>query len=147
MIGTISCIKKDPKTSIDVPNEGDFIIFGNIYGACTGDCRDIYMLTKEALYKDSDELTDRLVYTFDPDTLSPSQFLLADTLWDIPNSVIMEETPREALIQQIADFDYHVSGRIAENQWSIRFDKIDSTLAPELHTYHKVLKEVIEGLR
>ncbi|WP_373055553.1 hypothetical protein [Zunongwangia sp. H14] len=50
----ISCNKDDDNIKSE---STDAVIFGEVYGMCGGDCRNLFLLNDEGLYKDADSDT------------------------------------------------------------------------------------------
>lgn len=139
-----ACTKEDARAirTIPVPESGNYLVFGNQYGACVGDCRELFLLTAENLYQDSD-IPNTAELTFNSHPLNAESFKLADTLFHLPTSLISNSVDPNAIIQQIADFDYFIQGRINGDEFKLTYDEIDSTINHELYNYSKLLKNVL----
>ena len=142
-----SCSKTEEEDmSIKIPENGDYIVFGNTYGACTGDCRTLFLLTKENLYEDSNNSALEEV-TFNSEPLSDDKRQIADTLFVLPQSLMTNSFSEEALIRNIPDFDYYIRGNVDAVEFMLRFNAIDSTIDAELYQYSLLLQKVIDDVR
>jgi len=106
----LSCTKDDGQ---NLQSEKT-IIFGEVYGLCAGDCRTLFLLTEQGIYKDSDSDTEFGKWentTFENQALSISDFEVAISLLEIPNSLLVYEG--EIGNQTLADFDYFL--QVKEN--------------------------------
>lgn len=86
-----------------------------------GDCRDLYLLTDNKLYQDSNNPAGQQV-TFNRQPRSSQMYEIADTLLNLPASLISNSLEKDVLIQSIADIDYHIRGNIdgKELQYHLR---------------------------
>ena len=57
VLSILSCSTNDDPVNPET-QKSDKVIFGGIYGMCGGDCRDLYMINKNGVYKDSDSEAD-----------------------------------------------------------------------------------------
>ena len=141
-----SCSKSEENTTIKVPVNEDFIIFGNLFGECLGDCRVLYLLTDEKLYEDSNNPRQEEV-SFNNNQLSNEKRNIADTLFVTPQSLSTNSFSNEDIIQNIADFDYFLQGKLNGVEFRLTYDEIDSTKNIELFEYSQNVKRVIEEVK
>ena len=141
-----SCSDEDTVTNIPIPIDKNYLVFGYIFGECTGDCRDLYLLTDNKLYQDSNNPAGQQV-TFNRQPRSSQMYEIADTLLNLPASLISNSLEKDVLIQSIADIDYHIRGNIDGKEFTIIYDDIDSTLNVELYRYSKTLRHVLKQIR
>ncbi|MFZ1679026.1 MAG: hypothetical protein WAT91_17215 [Saprospiraceae bacterium] len=125
----------------------DFIVFGSVYGECTGDCRDLFMITETNLYSDADQNVDLKNTLFEIDPLPSSKFEAAKSLLNAPDNLKNNSFHSDDLIDIIADFDYYIYGQVDGNIFEISFDEIDSITNPELHTYASLMGSILHLIR
>ncbi|MBT8259417.1 MAG: hypothetical protein KJO49_13140 [Bacteroidia bacterium] len=131
----------------------DQIIFGRIAGQCVGDCRELFLLTEQGLYSDSNTDTDfgDLIdvadwenTTFESNSLSNEKFELAQHLLQIPE--ILFESDDEFTEQIWADIDYFIQIKSNGNSKSFIFDKIAETADLEIIQYMEDMIDVYDLL-
>lgn len=141
-----SCSKNDDDSGIPIPSNVDYIIFGNVYGACTGDCRDLFLLTADHLYEDSNNSPSTEV-TFNDQPLAIEKFDKAKILFNLPETLLTNSVKAEDIIQIIADFDYYINGKVNDVEFKIIYDDIDSTQNLELYQYSQLVNAVINEIK
>ncbi|MGB4847197.1 MAG: hypothetical protein WBP41_04725 [Saprospiraceae bacterium] len=125
----------------------DFIVFGSVYGECTGDCRDLFMITETNLYTDADQNVDLKNTLFGTDPLPKSKFETAKSLLNAPDNLKNNSFQPADLIDIIADFDYYIYGQVDGKNFDISFDAIDSIVNPDLHAYASMMGSVLHLIR
>ncbi|AXT61909.1 hypothetical protein D1816_16620 [Aquimarina sp. AD10] len=128
-----SCNRADDSQDI-IPT--DSIIFGEIYGACVGDCRNLYLLTAQGVYGDANSNTiygDWENTTFQNQSLAMDQFDLAKPLLQIPDILLSYEF--EIGSQIISDFDYFINLRINGTSKTFVFDELKEAIPLEIKNY------------
>jgi hypothetical protein len=133
--------------NIVMPNGQDFIIFGYVYGECGGDCRDLFLITADGAFWDAGQLVELKNTEFEDTPMSDSAFIEARKMWAIPKSLRKNKVKTRDLKQFIADVDYYIYGEIANSEFEILYDAIDSTTNRELFDYSLVVAEVIRNIR
>lgn len=116
------------------------ILFGAIYGECAGDCRNLYLLTEQALYIDSntDTIFGNWEHTsFKNVALPTAKFELAKTVLDIPEGLLKSTATIEENL--IADFDYFVRIELNGKSKTWTFDEISETTDSVIKDYFKNL--------
>ncbi|PCI33234.1 MAG: hypothetical protein COB60_08070 [Flavobacteriaceae bacterium] len=124
------------------------IIFGEIYGNCAGDCRTLFLLTEEGIYKDSDSDTEFGKWehtTFENQGLAINKFELAISLLEIPNGLLVYE--REVGYQTWADFDYFLHLNVNGKTKTWIFDEVNENTNAEITAYIENLIQIIKLLR
>jgi hypothetical protein len=130
------------------------VIFGEIYGQCAGDCRNLYLLTEQGIYEDSNSDTDFGDFidnsdwentTFENQPLSMEKFELAKQLLQFPN--ILLESNDEITEQVLADFDYFIEIKTNKTSKTWVFDKIKETADIEIKQYMEDIVDVNNQLR
>ncbi|GAA3624301.1 hypothetical protein [Flavivirga jejuensis] len=125
------------------------IIFGEIYGLCAGDCRQLYLLTEQGVYTDSNkdtefgdliEISDWENTTFENQPLSIEKFDLAKQLLQIPNSVLQSND--EITKQVIADFDYFIQIKSNGIFKTFVFDEIKQTANFDVKQYFENMIDI-----
>lgn len=128
--------------------ESDGIIFGQTYGACVGDCRNLYLLTAKGIYPDSNSdivYGDWVNTTFDSQALPIGSFELANPLLTIPNELLEYED--EIGNQIIADVDFFIHIRINGISKTWLFDEIKDNMSTEIKQYIEKLTEINDQLK
>jgi hypothetical protein len=140
----LSCSNEDePKFE-----SGKTIIFGAIYGECGGDCRNLYLLTEQGIYKDSDTDTEYGNWentSFENEGLPLNKFELAKPLLEIPTGLLDSKDQIEVDI--LADFDYFI--RIEQNGKSKTWilDEVSDNTKSDFKDYFKNLIQINGQLR
>ncbi|MGB5435891.1 MAG: hypothetical protein WBM98_08370, partial [Maribacter sp.] len=119
------------------------IMFGAIYGECAGDCRTLYLLTEQAIYKDSDTDTEFGNWentSFENEALPLSKFELAKPLLEIPTGLL--DSKNKIGVDLLADFDYFI--RIEQNGKSKTwmFDEISDNAPSDFKDYFRNLIQI-----
>ena len=112
------------------------IIFGEVYGNCAGDCRNLYLLTEKELFKDSNNDTEFGNWentTFNNQPLSINDFELANSLLEIPNGLLHYED--EIGNQVLADFDYFIQLKVNGISKTWIFDEVSENVNSEIKQY------------
>ena len=125
------------------------IIFGEIYGQCAGDCRQLYLLTEQEIYTDSNkdtdfgdliEISDWENTTFENQPLSTEKFELAKQLLLIPDNLF--DLNGEITEQIIADVDYFISIKSNGISKTFIFDEIKETTDFVIKQYFEDMIEI-----
>jgi len=128
----LSCSNNDEQS----PESKKSIIFGEVYGNCAGDCRNLYLLTEQELFKDSNNDTEFGNWentTFNNQPLSIIDFELANSLLEIPNGLLDYED--EIGNQIFADFDYFIQLKVNGISKTWLFDEINENVNSEIKQY------------
>ena len=130
--------------------EGDKIIFGAVYGMCGGDCRDLYLLNNEELFKDADNNSDEWGEwsntTFE-EKLDRNKFNQAEKILDVPQSLLEQETSEDIIVQVYADFDYYLYIEKDGKYTEYIYDEINEDASPEVKAYFQEILTSYEGLK
>lgn len=138
----LSCSSNQESESIEK------IVFGEIYGHCAGDCRNLYLLTEQGIYADSNsdtEFGDWENTTFENQPLSMERFELARQLLQVPHRLL--ESNDEITEQVISDIDYYIEIKTNETSKILVFDKIKENTDLEIKQYIGDIIDVIHQLR
>lgn len=133
---------------IQEPESVESIIFGEIYGQCAGDCRNLYLLTDDGVYEDSNSDTDFGNWentTFKNQSLSTEKFELAKSLLQVPNGLL--ESNNEISEQIIADIDYFIQIKTNKTSKIWKFDKLKETTDSEIKQYIEKLIDINNQLQ
>ncbi|MEP1487209.1 MAG: hypothetical protein ABJL44_05520 [Algibacter sp.] len=146
------CNSDDDNNNFKQIEEG--IIFGEISGQCAGDCRNLFLLTDEGLFEDSNtdtfgeliELSDWENTTFKKEPLANEKFEIAKTLLTIPDSIIkLENTFLDQQIYADADFFIHIK---KDNKiQTLVFDKPHEKADNDSKLYLETLMDISLQLR
>ena len=142
---TLSCSDDDDGT-INV--EANSVIFGEVYGQCTGDCRSLFLINDTGIFADSDSDTDFGNWdntNFEEEALSDAKFQYSKGVIEVPES--LQSFEGELGSQTIADFDYFISIDIGEERKSWTFDEINDDLPSDIKSYLENVILVISELR
>lgn len=142
---TQSSCKKD--SNIIEPTGQDYIVFGDIYGLCVGDCRTLFKITSDGVYEDAGQMGPIQDTEFQSTPMSDEDFSEASRLWELPESLINNQVPQSDLLQIIADYDFYIMGSIDGSEFQITYDEIDENSNEELYDYSQIVSEVMENLR
>ena len=129
-------------------NLGTSIMFGEIYDQCAGDCRELFLLTEDAIFEDADVESDFGNFTdtvFKSESLSLDKFELSKRLLEIPEELL--EFNNEIGNQTIADFDYFVQIEIDSESKIWVFDEINNSISEEIKQYFESLIQVNNALK
>ena len=134
----LSCSNDEPKFAYSKT-----IIFGAIYGECGGDCRTLYLLTEQAIYKDSDTDTEFGNWentSFKNEILPLSKFELAKPLLEIPTGLLDSKDKIEEDL--LADFDYfvHIEQNGKSKTWI--FDEVSENAQSDFKDYFRNLIQI-----
>ena len=124
------------------------IIFGEIYGECSGDCREVFLLKNDSLYRDSNQDlggTPLPNTSFSEVPLPMSDFDSAKFLLNIPTNIPAPDD--QIFVNLIADFDYFLLIRTNTLDRTWRFDEIDESAPAEIKEYFERLIEVNDQLK
>ncbi len=139
--------KEDPEfDKIQIDKSKDFLVFGSVYGECTGDCRDLFLLMDGFLYADANSNTDLQLTVFNENPLPLDKYYLATQLESIPSFISDNEFAMTDFVQYIADFDFYVYGQREGNEFELVFDAIENQSPQELKDYALKLQEVLDEL-
>ncbi len=121
------------------------IIFGAIYGECAGDCRNLYLLTEQGIYSDtnSDTTTEYGNWentTFGNRGLSQNKFELAKPLLEIPTGLLDKED--EIVVDLVADFDYFIYIELNGKSKTWVFDEINENTEPYIKDYFNTMIQI-----
>lgn len=112
------------------------IIFGEIYGECAGDCRNLYLLTRQGVYEDTNNSVDFGNWentAFYNTPLSKEKFDLAKSLLEIPVKLVI--STNDISRQTIADFDYLISIKTQDETKIWVFDELKKNTDSEIKQY------------
>ena len=118
------------------------IIFGEIYGQCLGDCRNLFLLTEQGIYEDSNsdidfgdliEISDWENTTFNSQPLAKDKFELAQKLIEFPDNLL--QSNNEITEQIWADFDYFIQIKTNTTSKTWVFDRIKETTDSKIKQY------------
>lgn len=137
----------DKNANIVIPSGQDYIIFGYVWGECVGDCRDLFLVTADGVFRDAGLLVELKNTEFEETPMSNSAFIEASKMWAMPQSLRKNEVKAQDLTQVIADVDNYVAGKIANSEFEILYDAIDSATNRELFDYSLVVADVIRNIR
>lgn len=127
---------------------GEEIIFGEVYGQCAGDCRNLFLLTDIGIYGDSNsdsEFGNWEDTTFKNQELSLEKFDLAKSLLQIPE--IFLESNNEIGNQILADFDYFIQVKTNGESKIWVFDELKENTDSEIKNYINKLIDINNQLR
>ena len=143
LLFVFSCSNDDDILELD---EG--IIFGEVYGLCSGDCRNLFLLTENNLYEDLNKETDYGNWentSFKKQPLTNEKYELAKILLSIPNGLFELENTFED--QQIySDIDYYIHIKRGNEIQTLIFDKPHEKADNESKLYLEKLMEVYNKL-
>jgi len=142
---TLSCSDDDDGT-INV--EANSVIFGEVYGQCTGDCRSLFLINESSIHADADSDTDYGNWdatTFREEALSNAEFQMSKDVYVVPESLLNFEG--ELGSQTYADFDYYFSINVGGERRSWVFDEINDDLPSDVKSYLENVLQVISELR
>ncbi|MCF4102845.1 hypothetical protein L1I30_14295 [Gillisia sp. M10.2A] len=121
-------------------NQSNKVIFGAVYGMCGGDCRDLFMINEEDLYKDADNFSDEYGNwsntTFDQKLREEEYNKTADLL-NIPTNLLENEISQEDLVQKWADVDYYLYIEKDGISKEIILDYINEDADPAIKSYFR----------
>jgi len=146
------CSSNDNDFLVNDPTDDDFLIFGYILGECVLDCSELHLLTSNSLYRDSDSLYvnsgDRVAdIILHGELLTNEEFEIAEVLWALPESLVLNDVGDHALLNTIMDVDLLLNGSLGENEFNILYDEIDPDENEDLYNYNIVLQNVLEQLQ
>lgn len=139
----LSCSSDDNQESESIVE----IVFGEVYGQCAGDCRSLYLLTEQEIYKDSNNDTEFGNWentTFENQALPIINFELANSLLNIPNGLL--EYEGEIGIQTLADFDYFIQIKVNDKSKTWLFDEAKENINSEFEQYIDNLIQINNSL-
>ncbi|RKN81371.1 hypothetical protein [Ulvibacterium marinum] len=119
------------------------IIFGEVYGNCAGDCRNLYLLTEQEIFKDSNKDTEFGNWentTFENQALPMNNFELANSLLEIPNGLL--DYKGEIGNQTLADFDYFIQLKVNGKSKTWIFDEAKENTNSEIEQYIENLIQI-----
>jgi len=106
-----SCDSNVDTQDIETISKIESVIFGEIYGECIGDCREIFLLNNTGIYKDNDEnemFGDWENVFSGSNPLADETYQRARILLDVPDEILDESFEMRTPESEIADFDYYV---------------------------------------
>lgn len=127
-------------------NEG--IIFGEVYGLCGGDCRNLFLLTDSSLYQDLNKDTHYGSWentSFKKQPLSSETFETAKTLLSIPDNLFELENTFEDQ-QLYSDIDYYIHIKKEGKTHTLIFDKPHDKAGPDSKLYLEKLIDIYSKL-
>lgn len=127
----------------------DKVIFGTIHGMCGGDCRDLFLIDGENLYKDADNFSEEYgnwKNTTFKETLEEKDFKRTTALLDVPASMMADDLPQEDLVQKVADVDYYLYIEQDGKSTELIFDHIHKNADPETKAYFKTFLQRYKDL-
>ncbi|TDN84292.1 hypothetical protein DET49_1191 [Salegentibacter sp. 24] len=132
-----SCSKNNESIEPEIL-QADKIIFGGVYGMCGGDCRDLYLIDDQKLYKDADNLSDEYgnwSNTSFEEELDQNQFTNTESLLRVPSTLLNQDTSDELLVQSWADVDYYIYIEKDGKTKELILDHIHPEASPEVKAY------------
>lgn len=123
------------------------IIFGAIYGECGGDCRNLYLLTEQGIYKDSDTDTEFGNWddtSFENEGLPLNKFELAKPLLEIPTGLLVNKD--QIAVDKLADFDYFIRIEMNGKSKTWIFDEINENTKANIKDYFRNLIQISSQL-
>ena len=148
VLSILSCSTDDRTLTADA-QKVDKVIFGGIYGMCGGDCRDLYMINENGLYKDADSEADEYGEwsntTFN-EKLNSEMFNNTSDLLDIPSEILEEGLTKEDLVQSWADLDYYIYVEKDGKSEEFILDHIHKNASPAAKAYFKKFLESYKEL-
>ena len=123
------------------------IIFGNVFGLCTGDCRRLYLLKPDAIYEDADidSGTDWKNTTFKTTPMSSDTFEMAKMLLDLPASFL--NSGHNYTTIRGADIDYYIQISLKEKKKIWTWFKPTEESPPEIKNYMIKLQDITNQLK
>jgi hypothetical protein len=134
-LGLWSCQKDDP-TAID------YVIFGDIYGKCFGECRTVYLVNEDGVFAENKGLNQFEDFSFDNDDLSKDKFKLAKTCLEIPKCLVENNIKTDAIIYDTEDYTWYIETKTNGIKSMIFFDKIDPDKDSELFDYVELVQSI-----
>ncbi len=126
--------------------EKDFIVFGSVYEECGNDCRELFLLANNHVYRDADNPREEEV-RFLAEPLSAEKYEIALPVKDVPTSILTNSLSEDDMINTIADADITIFGVYEGFVFEIKFDQVDSTKKIEEYRYTEMVKEVKRAIR
>jgi hypothetical protein len=125
----------------------DFLVFGHVYGSCTGDCRDLYLLVDNELYADSNDDVPWRNTSFNLTPLTYQDYVLSEPLEMVPDLIVDGRFQEDDLLQYIADFDIYIYGKRNGNEFEMIFDAIDLNAHASIKAYALSVQQVTDELK
>lgn len=144
-----ACDEGSPTPNFDkiqINRNGDFLVFGEIYGACIDDCRELYLLVDTAIYRDANDLVQIKNTTFRKQPLPYESYLFARPLLEVPRVVVEQSYNEEDLIDYIGDADSYVYGQRDGVSFELVYDAIDLDAPEELKEFAKQVQAVLNDI-
>ena len=135
----LACSKNDDSVEPEMV-QADKVIFGGVYGMCGGDCRDLYLITKQSLYKDADNISDKYgdwANTSFEDVLGQEEFNNTENLLTYPSSLMNLDTSKDVIVQSRADVDYYLYIEKDGKTKELILDHIHINANPEIKSYFR----------
>lgn len=148
LVTVLGCSESDDPINTDKANATK-VIFGQVYGMCTGDCRNLYMINSSGLYKDGDREADeygKWSNTTFEEELSAEDFEKASELLNIPSSLLKGEIQEKDMVQAWADIDYYIYVEKNGVSKEIILDEIHPDADPEIKAYFRKFVKNYEEL-
>lgn len=145
----VACDEGSPAPTFDkiqINRNGDFLVFGEIYGACIDDCRELYLLVDTAIYRDANDLVQIKNTTFRIQPLPYESFLFARPLLELPKVVVEQNYNEGDLIDYIGDADTYVYGQRDGVSFELVFDAIDLDAPEDLKDFAKQVQNVLHDI-
>ena len=149
LLSIIACSKQENTTEPKMI-EADKVIFGAVFGNCGGDCRDLYLLNNEDLFKDADNTSDEWEdwsHTTFEEKLDREKYSQAEKILEVPESLLEQETPENIIVQVYADFDYYLYIEKDGKSMEYIFDDINEDASLEVKAYFQEVLTNYEGLK
>ncbi len=143
-----SCSKNNESIESEIIR-ADKIIFGGVYGMCGGDCRDLYFINDDQLYKDADNNSDEYgswSNTSFEEELDQQEFNNTESLLNVPSSLLNQDTSDELLVQAWADVDYYIYIEKDGKTKELILDHIHPDASPEIKAYFNTFLKSYEEL-
>ena len=126
----------------------DKIIFGSVYGMCGGDCRDLFLINNEAIFKDGDNASDGFGDWFNTtfeERLDQEEYNNVENLLIVPSNLMQRDILKAEEVQSWADVDYYIYIEKDGKSQELILDHMDESASPEIKSYFaKFLKNYEE---
>ena len=143
-----SCNINDEDLEV-LPKDDRTLIFGTYFGFCFGDCTQLFKMESGEIF--ADEGVDRLIVdealTFQANPLPESDFALASPLYNIPDSLFLEEKTTLGIPDAYDQGGLYLE--LTEQDKTLRWylDSSVSALPEYLQEYAQLIKDVTEELK
>lgn len=147
-IFALSCSSEEE--SLPALNQQDSIIFGEVYGECSGECRKLYLLNDMGIFEDANEnepLGGGGPTIFNPMPLDQDTYNRAKVLLTVPSKILDESFELKKPAYILADFDYVIS--ITKDGKTIKTFSFDKVIEDDsqIQAYFDLFLEINESLK